>query len=295
MRLADGFQASAPSADEVRALARKGLPWLSKPFHLMTASANLRTRCAGAVCHVPPKRHACGCFVYVCEGICASSPEACFVQLATVVTLVRLIEVGCELCGTYRRAGNERGYVRAKPLTCVAKLRKHLDGSQGVTGAKRARQALDFVVDGSASPMETVVVAFACLPPRLGGYGIPFPVMNGLVEVPASMRKSVSKSRYYCDLYWPDVRLALEYESDERHTGSGRIFRDSSRRADLAHLGVEVVTLTKLQLFDRREFEKVIALLKKRLGCSRRSSQRYWTPEHVALRRELLDFSRRDV
>ena len=143
--------------------------------------------------------------------------------------------------------------------------------------------------------METVVVALVCLPPRLGGYGIPLPVMNGLVDVPASMRKTVSKSCYYCDLYWPDIRLALEYGSDERHTGSGRIFQDSSRRADLAHLGVEVVTLTKLQLFDRREFEKVVALLEKRSGCKRRPSQRDWTPERVALRRELLDFSRRDA
>lgn len=289
---AGGFHASCPSPDEVKMFVRMHRPTFSHPIHLLVPAASKRTRCSDVLCHVLSKSLPSDQFVFVYDGVCAPTAEMCFVLLASVVSFARLIEIGCELCGSYRRANNERGYIQAKPLTRVADLRRFVDGLEGVEGVGRARRALDCVVDGSASPMETVVVMFASLPSHRGGYGVLPPIMNGYVGVPPSKRRAVSKSCYYCDLYWPSARLALEYESDEHHTGSRRIFSDSSRRADLAHLGVEVVTLTKLQVFDRREFEKVIQLLKKRLGLKSRPAKRDWTPERVALRHELLDFSR---
>lgn len=291
LRPVGGFAASEPSPAETRA-AERLLPFSRRPVHILVPSAVRRTRCSGWVCHVVPRNAPPPRFFRLCAGVGTSSPEWCFAQLASTVSCARLAQIGCELCGSYRIVDGGRGFIGARPLVSAAALERFVAGLEGVAGVKRARRALRFVADGSASPMETVVLLLVCLPPRMGGYGLPAPIMNGLVNVPASHRRVVSKSRYYCDLLWPEARLALEYESDERHTGSFRIFRDSSRRADLAHLGIETVTLTRLQVFNKREFEKVIALLERRLGVKRRPSGRDWATERIALRNELLDFAR---
>lgn len=294
-RSARGFAASAPSSDDLRRLAAAHLAWLSFPVHLLVPHAGARTKSSEAVCHVHPKALAIEPFVHIKGGIWAVSPEMLLVQLASVLSLARLTEVACELCGEYRLANNERGYIKAPPVTSVPKLERCVDRLSGVKGAKQTRRALGFVREGSRSPMETTSFLLASLPQRMGGYGAGRPLLNARIDVPPSKRALVSKSCYYCDLYWPEARLALEYDSDECHTGTEHIFGDSSRRADLALLGVEVVTLTRLQVMRTDEFDKVMALVEKRLGKRGRVGGPEWIRKRAALRRELLDFSRRKV
>lgn len=292
-RSARGFSLCAPMSDDLRRLADAHLAWLSFPVHLLVPHAGARTKSGEAICHVLPKGLPVAPFVRIRGGVWAVPPEMLFVQLASVLSLVRLIEVACELCGGYRLANNERGYVKAPPVTSIAKLEEYVGALHGIVGAKQARRALGFAREGSRSPMETTSFLLASLPQRLGGYGTGHPLLNARIDVPPSKRGLVAKSCYYCDLYWPEARLALEYDSDECHTGTEHIFGDSSRRADLALLGVEVVTLTRLQVMQADEFDKVMALVEKRLGKRGHPAGQEWRRKRAALRRELLDFSRR--
>ena len=292
-RSARGFAASAPTSDDLRMLADASLAWLAFPVHLLVPHARARTKSREAVCHVHPKALTIEPFVRIRGGVWAVPPDALFVQLATVLSLARLTEVGCELCGEYRLANNERGYIKAPPVASVQKLERCVERSSGVRGAKQARRALGFVREGSRSPMETTSFLLASLPQMLGGYGAGRPLLNARIDVPPSKRGLVSERCYYCDLYWPEARLALEYDSDECHTGTDHIFGDSSRRADLALLGVEVVTLTRLQVMRADEFDKVMALVEKRLGKRGHPVGSEWLRKRAALRRELLDFSHR--
>lgn len=291
LRSAVVLEASDSSSAEFKSRVQSDFSALSSPVHVLITKAGDRTKREDIICHIfsgtLPKR----AFVCIGKDTYASSPELCFVQLASVLTLVQLIELGFELCGAYRRVCTGKGFVQAKPLTSRAKLRRFVEGVERVEGIKQARRALDCIADNSASPMESVAAMLLCLPCRLGGYGLPYPVMNQQITVTPNRRKAVSKSCYYCDLYWPGARLAIEYDSDEYHTGTDHIFRDSSRRANLAYLGIEVVSLTKLQVLSYAELDKVVILLEKRLGRRRRISTLDWTNKRAALRRQLLNFS----
>jgi hypothetical protein len=128
---------------------------------------------------------------------------------------------------------------------------------KGVRGQKQAARALRYIVDGSASPMETVLTMLLTLPPLLGGYRFPLPILNGRIVPGKSAKASSSKSYYSCDLFWPDLDLAVEYDSDHFHTGAERIASDSKRRNSLALIGIVVITVTSRQIRSIVEFEKV--------------------------------------
>ena len=140
-----------------------------------------------------------------------------------------------------------------------------MDQAEGIHEAKTAKRVLLYLIEDSASPMETVAVVLPRLPRRIGGYGLPVPQTNGRIKVGRRGRKAASKSFYKCDLLWPKASLAVEHESDMRNTGSAGIANDSARRSALAYLGVEVVTLTKRQFISVNELDGVAVLLSKRL------------------------------
>ena len=147
----------------------------------------------------------------------------------------------------------------------------------GCRGWRKACRALSHVQAGSASPMETALTMMLCLPVARGGFGLPLPELN---EAIGPLR---------CGLYWPAARLALEYDSNAYHTGARRIAHDAQRRAELARLGVEVVTVTHTQVIATDELAKVARIVAGRLGRRVRAEHLPdWPARHGALRREVL-------
>lgn len=202
---------------------------------------------------------------------------------------------GFEFCGRYARPVGERTELgKRDPLTDTESLMRFLHGLHRVPGANAARRATAFVLDGSMSPMETSSVLYLCLPASLGGYGLPLPQMNAVVPVSAKDRAYVGKSYYQCDLYWPEARFAIEYDSNVHHTGAARIADDASRRTDLAYLGIEVATLTQGQVSDRRELDRIARLLAKRLGKRLRMERINPSGAQDRLRACLLDSARNE-
>ena len=220
-----------------------------------------------------------------------SSPELCFVQMATELSLVDLVLLGFEFCGGYRLdkvREPERGFSDGPPLTSVTKLDTFIRKTPGLKGHKNAQRALGFIADGSASPMETILTMLLTLPYRLGGYGFPMPQLNCPIEVVATSRGFQTKRTFKGDLYWSDERVDVEYDSDAYHAAHERIDPDAKRRNALIAGGVKVITVTKAQTMSFSAMCKLVAelskLLKKRL--------QYPVPEfyqqNLDLRKQLL-------
>lgn len=214
-------------------------------------------------------------------------------QMATVLPVVELILLGFELCGTYALDPDDpQGFRnRERALTTVAALNRFVAKMEGMHGCKRAKRALRFVIDGSASPMESVLAMLLWLPSSFGGYGLRRPRLNYEVTVASTASGSTRKINRRCDLYWPESKLAVEYESDLCHTGSEDILRDSVRRTELAKENVRVITVTKEQLFDARKLDEVAHALARRMGMRIRCSRSDWMMRRYELRMKLLTFS----
>ncbi len=136
--------------------------------------------------------------------------------------------------------------------------------------------------------METVIVLLLCLPPRLGGYGLPMPLLNHRVDVGRNRRKTSSNKYYVCDAFWREAWLDVEYDSDLAHTGPLRIAKDAKRRNGLASLGVTVITVTKEQAFNCDEMDRIAHAVAKKLRWRLHVGGSEWVKARAGLRRELL-------
>ena len=254
---------------DTKELLRKTLRNFSTPLHVLVGKGNARKLCRNIRCHVSSGEFPNGSFVRIGSGLVVSSPELCFLQVAGESSFVDTVALGYELCGSYRldrENGTGQGFRNDLPLTSVAGLSSYAVRAAGLKGRTKALKALRFISDGSASPMETVLAILLTLPYRFGGYGLPGPRLNYRIDVPINTGKVKGKSTYYCDLYWPDEQVAVEYDSDEYHTGSDRIAKDAVRRNALTGAGVTVFTVSRRQIIGTPRFRELAQALSKLLG-----------------------------
>ena len=226
-----------------------------------------------------------------------SSPEFTFLQLASSLSIVQLIALGCELCGTYvLQPGSpynlaspfspERYPRRPEPLTTVEKLASCIESAQGARGRTKARRALRYVIEASRSVMETETVLKFCLPPMLGGYGILYPTMNETIDLDEEAR-AIAGSRW-CegDLCWSESKLDVEYYGDV-HAGSAQMRHDAGRVLGIEHMKWRVIILTYSQVSDIERFEVVAHDVADRVGHRLRKSILGNTPSRLNLFAEL--------
>lgn len=206
-------------------------------------------------------KHLSRSFYKIAQGLYVSTPEATFLQLGKESSLIQLITIGYELCGSYGlSAQSDSGFLRREPRSNPQLIERYLEKCDGIHGVKAAKRASSHIVKGSASPMESLLSMLLCLPPSLGGFGLPRPELNFPIETNEGgivMRR--------CDLYWPDQRFALEYDSDTFHSDASKLHLDSSRRSTLEKAGVHVVSVTKNQVFDRGQLFNLATIVSKRL------------------------------
>ncbi len=212
-------------------------------------------------------------YMAVNEVVAVSSPELCLFQLASKLSVVQLAATVCELCGTYSK-GTGRTF---KPRSSIEALRALGDRLQHERGFRKFSKAVNYAVEGSASPAETQLMLRLCLPTSLGGYGLPLPKFND----------PIAGTRFRCDLYWPESKLALEYDSDQFHSGKAKINKDSMRRSELESTGVHVISVTHGQLKNICEFDKVANAAARRLGVRLRIVRKDRWQERQALKKEL--------
>lgn len=140
---------------------------------------------------------------------------------------------------------------------------------EGFNGSRKVDQALKYLLDGSASKMETKLTLLLCLPQRYGGYGLPFPVLNRPIDEVMNTKTSLSSrgsGGLRCDLLWPEAGFALEYDSDAWHGWSEKLNADSKRRSKLEREGLHVLSVTRMQLRDVFAFDDVARIAASAVG-----------------------------
>lgn len=220
------------------------------------------------------------------DDVFVSTPEFCFLQMASVLTLEELIALGFELCGSYVRTEDATLY-QVLPLTSVKKLRSFITKTESFHGIKKARRACRYILPNSASPMETALTLLLCLPYSLGGFGIRAPELNYPIELPGPMKKKLRTRYYVCDLFWPSVNLAIEYDSDLAHAGIYKTAKDALRRSILTTLGISVLSVTRPQIMDRTAFFQLAYLVAKKTNKRIRYEQSSFISKHQKLRKTL--------
>lgn len=258
----------------------------SLPVRALVKDARCRTSTSSVVTHIwpnPPVRS----FVDAGEGFLISTPEFCFLQMANRLTLGCLIQLGFELCGTYTLVEHGPAQRRDKPLTTVPKLKSFLDSASNTRGRNRALRGTRYLIEGSASPMETILTMLLCLPYNIGGYGLPHPMLNYRVDIPNRSRRLADRTYCSCDLCWPYENLVLEYDSALYHSDPQRRESDARRRNTLITLGFTVITVSSDQLMNSGAFNRLAHQVAKRLGKRLRYKDPHFTHTHCDLRDEL--------
>ena len=132
------------------------LDGLSLPVQLLAPTGTARRpsqlkRCLRWPHSLPPR-----CLLGISRRARLCSPEFCFLQMARSLNLIDLIELGFELCGSYSLpAHGGDGHFEREPLTTQESIRATIDRLPGAHSSDLARRALNYVLDGSASPAET--------------------------------------------------------------------------------------------------------------------------------------------
>lgn len=218
--------------------------------HLLVADASMRRAGSACVYHVCTHPLPPGSLLRVSESVATVSPALALVQRASRLSVPELIFAADELCGTYALSATEEDEMstRAQPIATLAQLQGYVDAAGDMHGVKKARRALRYAIEGAASPRESTVEMLLCLPPLLGGFGLPRPIMNFEVEFDRAARQLTGHRCARGDLTWPKARLIVEVDSDAFHGQVDQLHRDQTRANALRHMGYEVMSITNNQL-----------------------------------------------
>ena len=263
----------------IRELA--GMPELegiALPLHVIVPSQAARSRCDKAVCHVSSAMFPRGSFVRIARNVLASSPELCFVQMASELSLPALIRLGFELCGTYGVATVGKADFRfERPFTTPARLARFLDKAANMPGTVKARKASS--TSSQAPPPRWKRPWPCCSASRSAWrYALPQPRMNHAVNPRGRSRLAVDDKCYYCDLIWPNANIALEYDGREHHGTVNKMADDATRRNNLLDRGVSVLTVTTRTVRNLIELDHFARTLSRQLGSVRDATSRRGAP-----------------
>ncbi|MBP3893158.1 MAG: hypothetical protein J6D34_03870 [Atopobiaceae bacterium] len=286
--------------DELDETAQRWLAHVGTPIHALVADRTRGTSTQRLVTHVHSAPMPYGAILDLGHDLCICAPHYTFLLSAADIDLIDSVLMAMELCGTYSKwkladAPRPLGLYQSNPETasCTFELPKVMDlkllhsianRQQGQRGVVGARAALRWVVEGSASPMETAIYLLLCLPKRLGGYGLPKPVLNPKLIV-SNPNGTVVR---FPDLFWPERSIDVEYNSDAAHSGEWSRYRDSKREVELTVADIKVLPLTRSQVMSAEDFDAFAQGLRRMLGIRSRRADPQWAYRHSVLRRRLL-------
>ena len=186
------------------------------------------------------------------------SPELCFVQMANCMEISELIELGYELCGAYSiDPKNDHGFVDRFSVTTPQKLQEFVNRTSGLNGLRKARKAARWVLANSRSPKESQIAMMLTMSRTMRGFGIPAPLLNEEIQLTDETAEILQSNIIIPDMYWPEINTVLEYDSDACHLDAQQHEKDARRRNAYRALGLNVIELTKGQLYDFESFERI--------------------------------------
>ena len=262
------------------------------PVHAAVDSQHLRIDPRNFIYHVHTMQLPGRLFRTVIDDLLIVSPELCFVELAARLPLNKAIELGLELCGRYSLVEEApKGMLQWDvPLTTPTQLQKAIEQLTRMHGIQNARAAVKHIVSGSESPMETRQYMFACLPKRLGGYGLRHGVqLNGEITLTEDEALLAGRSTIRCDLCYPKQHVGLEYESKEEHLSALQFEKDLSKRNVLTGRKTHIFTVTPQQILYPDAFDIIMRNTAKLLGVRLRAFPADWEARRAKLRKDVFE------
>lgn len=270
-----------PSLETVRALVERGRGMVSTPVSVMVPNKASRLNSRLVACSVITSPPGAGAFVRGADrNLLVASPEWCVLQLALELPMPQLAELVSELCSTYyyeltegaELVRGDDGCARTEmrlretalsnrpvPASCLAAMEEVARGHESSQAGRQMARAVRYAVEGAASPMETALALMLSLPRSAGGYGLPKPRMNWVIDVEGDRCRVV-------DLCWPDASIGLEYDSDAHHAEKDKIRADSLRRNEVQDGSMRLFTATALHLSSIEALDGLVAQLSRALG-----------------------------
>lgn len=270
---------SVPSKLPIAALERLGIR--SAPVHVLVGEHRLQRFSNQVITHLWKPPYPKKTFVRLAPHLYVLSPIACLMKSSLTMTDVSILKCLYQLAGTYR-FGTDGLHERA-PLMSVAEARDYLDAAKGIRGARKVRTLINYVLDGAASPEEANVAIVLVLPERMGGYGLPLPVLNE----PVLASKAGEQEERRPDILWREFKLIVEYLGDAFHNRSDRFGPDAARKVHLQEAGYTVIDLTRYQTTRKEELESVVTTIRKRMGLKPLQQDEAFVRRNAELRREL--------
>ncbi len=259
---------------------------LSKPIHCLCSSKHKNL--AGDVVFHHYQRAAlpAGAVRSVTPRIGVVSPELALAQSAGLLSFAELVGLMCEFCGTFSISDDAlHGMFSRDPLSNVKRMRAFEQAASNLFGLGPFGVAVPYALDGSRSPAETAAALLLSLPRARGGYGLRGTELNRPIVLASEARKNVGISRLRPDISWPGSPVCIEYDSSEFHREESRIANDARRKNAFIQSNLYVITMTKLQLGNRLEMDKVAKQAAAKMG------KRWYRPDYqkqIKLRNELL-------
>ena len=260
----------------------------ARPFHVLCVSPVKGGSPHGITHHTWRTELPAGSLFHTARNVAVCSPELAFLQCAYQLSLINLIRLGFELCGTYSfDRASDGGFFKRPPITTPERLRVCVDTAPRARGRNKASRAISHILPNAASPAETRLAMTLSLPNRLGGFGLVAPQLNQRITLSSHGRKLLGRNHFLCDLYWPHAQLAVEYDSDVYHTTVEKIASDSSRRNALEYVDITVITVTSHTYRDFSSFNATGNIIVKRLGTEIRPRYKNFEHKQLELRRAL--------
>ena len=261
--------ALADASASARNVARENLPLepsRSHQLHLMVPDRSRGHTMSEVVAHVWSRALPSGSLRRLSGDNTIASPELTLVQLASQRSLVETIELADYLCSGFSIDETSRYVDERAPLTSREELAAYVDSLPPRTyGARRARQALRYTVENTASPKEILLALVYGLPPELGGEGPLVISANQPITIDEHLQRLLDSRYLKGDLYLPELNADLEYDSYEFHTGRYRLDHTQARRNALEAMGTKTISATFGQIRTFEKFEDFTWMLRERL------------------------------
>lgn len=227
-------------------------PRMTKVRHRASLTAHYCTipPVDGMFRHVAPELDL-GMDVYV------ASPALEYVIQAKSRSFPSTLLYGMELCGSYL-ADSERTAPCAfglEPATTRIELIRNLkafehaydprrEEARKASGLGRCLESIPYLLDDSASPMESIIAILLTLPMARGGWGIKGLSLNPRIALGGDASRIAGQEFFKPDGYVAKALVGYEYDSREFHEGNGKDLHDRARLASAQFGGLRLFPLT---------------------------------------------------
>lgn len=205
------------------------------------------------------------------ENVYYVGPELLLVQLSSVLPYAQLALIALELCGKYSIDPKTHTFVKdLMPATTPEKIAKFVKNYEKhnphFRGKVKLNDAMDFVKENSASPMESRLFIKLCGKRKAGFYGCRDLSLNQSVQLSVDAAKIAGQKIVVPDIINQGRKVAIEYNSAQYHESSEQGQKDARRRDALVFDGWKVISITPQQYFNEQTFHVLAIQILKDLG-----------------------------